>query len=138
MSPWVIFDRIVLMNLKIKSCFQETLPFSCSGFFSGKGFIFDSSCIMEFAYNIFLFKGVRSLKNGIILELPVHGTTECGQHCLRKIFCAGFNLKKNAKRNKINCQLTISKDHKFEKNSSAEESDWNFYALVGERQVSLI
>ena len=88
--------------------------------------------------NFCLFKGVPSLKSGIISELTVKDQLECGHHCAMKKFCAGFNFKQETKKNKINCQLTNSKDHKFEENTSAEEADWDFYEAVGGKKVGLI
>ena len=65
-------------------------------------------------------------------------TLECNQQCLKRKFCAGINYKEKAKTNKPNCQLTISKDPKFEKNSNEEETEWKFYKVVGERKVILM
>ena len=50
-------------------------------------------------------------------------------------FCVAYNYKEKSKENEINCQLTHSVDHKFERGSS-EDSCWMFYETAGERMVS--
>ena len=92
-------------------------------------------CFLNARYYIYIVPGTLGLKNGIISEIAVYSMVECGLHCFSKKFCAGHNFKRNARSNKINCQLTISNDHIFEKSNNAEESDWDFYEAVGKRKV---
>ena len=51
---------------------------------------------------------------------------DCGTLCLDTRFCVGYNFNKKSKDGQINCQLTHTGDHTFER-ISTEDNDWTFY-----------
>ena len=51
---------------------------------------------------------------------------DCGTLCLDTRFCVGYNFSKKSKDGQINCQLTHTGDHTFER-ISTEDNDWTFY-----------
>jgi hypothetical protein len=76
------------------------------------------------------------LKREIISESNVLGWLDCGTSCLEKSVRVAFNFKEESKENEINCQLTETTDHKFER-GSADDNGWTFYEAVGERMVRI-
>ncbi|CAB4036169.1 Hypothetical predicted protein, partial [Paramuricea clavata] len=75
---------------------------------------------------------ILRLKKDIIFESNVLGWLDCGTSCLEKRTCVAFNFKEGSKENEINCQLTETADHYFEKGST-DDNGWTFYEAVGER-----
>ena len=83
-----------------------------------------------------LFKYILRLKKDIIFESNVLGWLDCGTSCLEKRACVAFNFKEESKENELNCQLTQTGDHNFEKGSTYGNG-WTFYKAVGERMVRI-
>ena len=73
----------------------------------------------------------------IISETNVYSWTHCGTSCLRKRFCVAYNYKENAKGNEMNCQLTATTRHHFEKGREGDDG-WSFYVGFGEKKVRIL
>jgi hypothetical protein len=84
-----------------------------------------------------LFSDILRLKKDIIFESNVLGWLVCGTSCLEKRACVAFNFKEESKENEINCQLTQTADHNFERGRT-DDNGWTFYEAVGERMVRII
>ena len=82
------------------------------------------------------FSDILRLKKDIIFESNVLGWLDCGTSCLEKRACVAFNFKEESKENEINCQLTQTADHNFERGST-NDNGWTFYETVGERMVRI-
>jgi hypothetical protein len=86
---------------------------------------------------LLIFSDISRLKRDIISESNVLGWLDCGTSCLDKSVCVAFNFKEESKENEINCQLTQTTDHKFER-GSADDKGWTFYEAVEERMVRIL
>ena len=93
---------------------------------------------VPFLINLFqiVYSDTSKLNKGIISESNVLGWLDCGLSCLEKNICVALNFKEELKENEINCQLTNTTDHKFER-ESADDNGWTFYEAVGERMVRI-
>ena len=83
-----------------------------------------------------LFSDILRLRTDIIFESNVLGWLDCGTSCLEKRTCVAFNFKEESKENEINCQLTQTADHNFERGST-NDNGWSFYEAVGDRMVRI-
>ena len=76
------------------------------------------------------------MNENIIVESNVLDWLECGELCLDTRFCVGYNFKKSSTDGQVNCQLTDTGDHIFER-ISTEDNDWTFYRTEGKQIVSV-
>ena len=83
-----------------------------------------------------VYSDTSRLKRDIIFESNVQSWLDCGTICLDKSVCVAFNIKEDSKENEINCQLTETTDHKFERGST-DDNGWTFYEGVGQRMVRI-
>jgi hypothetical protein len=82
--------------------------------------------------------GVPSLKEKIISESLERSWLDCGSSCLAQRFCVGYNYKENSRENEVNCQLTHTADHWFDKMATeGEDSDWTFYEAAAGTMVRI-
>ena len=72
-----------------------------------------------------------------MFESNVLDWLDCGTLCLDTRFCVGYNFKKNSIDGHINCQLTHTDDHTFERISS-EDNEWTFYKSEGQEIVRVL
>ena len=73
----------------------------------------------------------------IISESSVYSWVDCGTSCLQTRFCVAYNYKEtDSKENEVNCQLTATTDHQFEKGRKGDNG-WSFYKGDGKRKVIL-
>ena len=85
--------------------------------------------------NIYI-SDVARLNENIIVESNVLDWLECGELCLDTRFCVGYNFKKSSTDGQVNCELTHTGDHIFER-ISTEDNDWTFYRTEGKQIVSV-
>ena len=79
---------------------------------------------------------VAQLNQNIIVKSNVLDWLECGELCLDTRFCVGYNFKKSSTDGQVNCELTDTGNHIFER-IRTEDSDWTFYRTEGKQIVSV-
>ena len=80
-----------------------------------------------------IFVDVCKLKTNIMVEYRTNIYTICGLRCAETRFCVAINFKEKAEDNEMNCQLTNTTEHKFDKNAPDEEKVWTFRRINVDR-----
>ena len=78
---------------------------------------------------------MSALKTNVITESAERVYTICAASCVMHRFCTAINYKENAKDNEINCQLTNTTEHKFDKNTSKQDRVWTFRKVNVDRSL---
>lgn len=81
--------------------------------------------------------GIARLTKNIVSESREHTWLHCGTSCVATRFCVAYNYKETSEENEINCQLSYSVGHIFEK-INTEKDGWTFYVVSGEKIVRII